>query len=138
MSANDTQVAGTHYRTSYQHWDLAADLQLGYFEGQISKYITRHRTKKGKEDLEKALHFAQKLLEMAKTNGRRPMRLFPTAPQLEDYVKANCLNLREHVILKTVLAWSVVHDLENAVDFIQKLIVSEYGEGPGPGYVNQG
>lgn len=138
MTANDTQVAGTHYRTPYQHWDLAADLFLGYFEGQISKYVTRHRVKKGKEDLEKALHFAQKLLEMVRTHGRKPMRLFPTAPQMEDYVVANCLNLREHVILKAILSWSTVHDLENVVDFIQKLIVSEYGEGPTPSYVNQG
>lgn len=138
MSANDHQVAGTHYRTSYQHWDLAADLQLGYFEGQISKYVTRHRTKKGREDLEKAQHFAQKLFEMAKTSGRKPMRLFPTGPQMEDYVKANNLNLREHVLLKTLLNWSTPHDLENVVHFIAVLIKAEYGEGPGPGYVNQG
>lgn len=138
MSANDTQVAGTHYRTAHQHWDLAAALQLGYFEGQISKYVTRHRTKKGKEDLEKALHFAQKLLEMNLSNGYKPHRLFPTGAQIEHYVKANDLNLREHVLLKALLNWSTAHDLTNVVHFIQVLILNEYGEGPGPGYVNQG
>ena len=62
-TANETQVGGTHYRTPFQHWDLAHELDLGYFEGQITKYLTRHRFKKGKEDAEKALHFAQKLLQ---------------------------------------------------------------------------
>lgn len=138
MSANDTQVAGTHYRTSYQHWDLAADLKLGYFEGQISKYVTRHRTKKGKEDLQKALHFAQKLLEMAKHSAHRPQRLFPTDTQMEEFVRANQLNLREHVLLKKLLAWVNERDLRDVVSFIQVLIVSEYGGEPGPGYVNQG
>lgn len=138
MNANDTQVAGTHYRSSHQHWDLAASLHLGYFEGQISKYVTRHRGKKGKEDLEKALHFAQKLLELARNNGQKPQRMFPTGMQMEHYVKANCLNLREHVLLKTLLNWSTVHDLENVVHFLSALITSEYGEGPGPSYVNQG
>lgn len=138
MSANDKQVAGTHYRTTYQHWDLAADLKLGYFEGQISKYVTRHRTKKGREDLEKGLHFAQKLLEMAEHHGYKPQRLFPTAIQMDDFVKANCLNLREHVLLKKLLSWTNTRDLHDTVHFIQVLILNEYGEGPGPGYVNQG
>jgi len=138
MSANDTQVAGTHYRTSYQHWDLAADLKLGYFEGQISKYVTRHRTKKGKEDLEKALHFTQKLLEMSKSYGHKPQRLFPTALQMDDFVKANCLNLREHVLLKKLLSWVNERDLIDVVTFLQVLITSEYGGEPPPGYVNQG
>ena len=138
MSANDTQVAGTHYRTSHQHWDLAAALHLGYFEGQISKYVTRHRTKKGKEDLEKARHFAQKLLELSSNNGYKPQRLFPTGAQIEHYVKANDLNLREHVLLKALFNWSTTHDLTNVVAFLDQLILSEYGEDPGPGYVNQG
>ena len=138
MKANDTQVAGTHYRTDYQHWDLVADLKLGYFEGQISKYVTRHRTKKGKEDLEKALHFAQKHRELVVNHGYKPMRLFPTALQMDDYVKANCLNLREHVLLKKLLSWVNARDLDDVVGFIEILIATEYGEGPGPGYVNQG
>lgn len=138
MSANDTQVAGTHYRASYQHWDLVRDLHLGYFEGQISKYVTRHRTKNGKIDLEKALHFTKKLLELNKFSGYKPMRLFPTAEQMQDFVNANGLNLREHVLLKKLLSWVNERDLNDVVLFLEVLIQSEYGEGPGPGYVNQG
>lgn len=62
--SNQRQVAGQHYNTSYQHWDFAADARLGYFTGQITKYVFRWRRKKGVEDLEKALHFAEKLGEL--------------------------------------------------------------------------
>lgn len=62
--ANDTQVAGGHYRTHIQHWDYVVANDLGYFEGQITKYVTRWRKKNGLQDLHKARHFLQKLIEL--------------------------------------------------------------------------
>lgn len=69
MAANDRQVGGKHYREAtgtcphcggdIQHWDLYADAP--YLVGQVTKYVTRE--KNGVEDLEKALHFLQKLAE---------------------------------------------------------------------------
>jgi hypothetical protein len=63
MKANDTQVAGNHYCTPIQHWDYVIANDLGYFEGQITKYITRWRKKNGLQDLHKARHFLEKLIE---------------------------------------------------------------------------
>lgn len=68
-SANDTQVGGTHYRNALQHWDYVAQNNIGYFEGQVTKYVARwdkkHPTDAGKlEDLRKAGHFLQKLMEV--------------------------------------------------------------------------
>lgn len=63
MSANDKQVGGDHYRAGVQHWDVAVALKLGYFEGQITKYVSRWRKKNGVQDLEKAQHFLDKLIE---------------------------------------------------------------------------
>jgi len=38
---------------------------LDYFEGNVVKYITRHRTKgQGRKDIEKAIHYAQLILEL--------------------------------------------------------------------------
>jgi hypothetical protein len=37
---------------------------LGFIEGNIVKYISRHRTKNGAQDVRKALHFCQLLLEL--------------------------------------------------------------------------
>jgi hypothetical protein len=63
--ANEVQVGGAHYKSAKnQHWDFAADNRLGYFEGQITKYIARWRRKNGVQDLKKALHFATKLMEL--------------------------------------------------------------------------
>jgi archaellum component FlaC len=71
VTANDKQVGGDHYRkedATYQHWDFAIDNRLGYMEGQITRYITRWKNKNGIEDLEKALHYVDKLYESL-TNG---------------------------------------------------------------------
>lgn len=63
-NANDRQVAGLHYRTEIQHWDYVVANDLNYFEGQATKYITRCRRKNGKQDIEKAIHFLEKYLEV--------------------------------------------------------------------------
>lgn len=58
------QVGGTHYEAEYQHWDWAADTRLGYLEGNATKYLGRHRKKNGKQDLEKALSYVEKMIQV--------------------------------------------------------------------------
>lgn len=63
--ANKTQVAGSHYKgKTIQPWDYIASNQLGYFEGNIVKYVSRWRDKGGVDDLRKAQHYLQKLIEL--------------------------------------------------------------------------
>lgn len=59
---NSRQVGGTHYshKTGTQHWDIVVMADAGYLPGQITKYTERHSRKNKREDLEKALHFAEK------------------------------------------------------------------------------
>jgi hypothetical protein len=65
FNANNTQVAGDHYRTkAIQPWDYIAQNKLGYFEGNIVKYVSRWRDKGGVEDLRKARHYLDKLIEI--------------------------------------------------------------------------
>lgn len=65
MSANNTQVAGNHYKQKpIQPWDYIAANNLGFFEGNICKYVTRWREKGGVEDLRKARHYIDKLIEL--------------------------------------------------------------------------
>lgn len=68
---NERQVGGTHYRTEHgmQHWDVVAKFDLDYFQGQITRYLFRWRKKNGIEDLEKARHFLDKYIELAKEEG---------------------------------------------------------------------
>ena len=63
-SANDVQVGGKHYRTAIQHWDYVIANDIPYLEAQIIKYVSRWRSKNGMEDLKKALHFLNKLIEV--------------------------------------------------------------------------
>ena len=67
--ANASQVGGGHYKAPIQHWDFVIANDLGYFEGQITKYITRWRKKNGVQDLIKARHFLDKLIEVAEAEG---------------------------------------------------------------------
>lgn len=71
MSANDRQVGGSHYNSKIQHWDMAyCEFGKGYFAGQVTKYVTRWRKKNGIQDLQKAEHFLQKLIELEQSERR--------------------------------------------------------------------
>jgi hypothetical protein len=64
MSANDKQMGGSHYLKAIQPWDYIAANGLDFFEGNIVKYVTRWRQKGGVEDLRKARHYLDKLIEL--------------------------------------------------------------------------
>lgn len=63
MSANDTGPG--HYKDKpLQVWDYVIANNLGYLEGNVIKYISRWRQKNGVEDLRKAKHYIEKLIEV--------------------------------------------------------------------------
>lgn len=65
MSANDEQVAGDHYkRQAIQPWDIIVANGLDFFEGNALKYLLRWRLKGGVDDLRKARHYIDKLIEL--------------------------------------------------------------------------
>lgn len=60
----DTQIGGDHYkRHKIQPIDFIYDNEIGFIEGNIIKYVMRHKHKNGLEDLKKALHYLQILIE---------------------------------------------------------------------------
>jgi hypothetical protein len=63
--ANAQQVGGAHYAVkAIQPWDYIIANDLGYLEGNIVKYVSRWKDKGGIEDLKKAQHYLQKLIEV--------------------------------------------------------------------------
>jgi len=72
VDANDRQVGGEHYRSEFQHWDYVLANDIPYMEAQIIKYLTRWRKKNGLADLEKGLHFYEKLLEVERAKALKP------------------------------------------------------------------
>ena len=64
MSVLNTQHGGNHYSSQgVQPIEYIFKNNLTYFEGNVIKYVTRHRLKNGSEDLKKAMHYCQMLLE---------------------------------------------------------------------------
>ena len=63
--ANAQQVGGTHYKNkAIQPWDYIASNNIGYLEGNVVKYVSRWKEKGGVQDLEKAMHYLTKLIEV--------------------------------------------------------------------------
>ena len=56
------QVGGNHYKRACQPWEIIEEWELGYFRGNVLKYILRAPHKNGKEDLEKAQHYLEYLI----------------------------------------------------------------------------
>jgi len=64
VSALDSQVAGDHYRKmAIQPVTFIHANGIGFCEGSAIAYLCRWRDKNGIEDLEKAIHFIQLLIE---------------------------------------------------------------------------
>lgn len=62
--ANDRQIGGDHYkRAGIQVWDAVIEWNLGFLDGNVIKYVARFRLKGGLEDLYKARHYLDKLIE---------------------------------------------------------------------------
>lgn len=65
MSALDMQVQGDHYKKlKIQPVEYIYANGIGYFEGNVIKYVTRWRDKNGVADLLKARHYIDLLLEL--------------------------------------------------------------------------
>ena len=64
MPANDRQVGGAHYKKPIQHWDFVEANKIPYMEAQIIRYVLRHEEKGKRNDLEKARHYIDKLIEL--------------------------------------------------------------------------
>jgi hypothetical protein len=62
-SANSRQVGGKHYKTKIEHWDFVLANNIPYLEAVAIKYIFRHKGKGGRQDLEKAKHYIEKMIE---------------------------------------------------------------------------
>lgn len=65
MSANDRQVGGDHYKVGgEEHWDRVSRLNMPYLAARATAYIERAPNKNRKADIEKAIHFLEKYLEL--------------------------------------------------------------------------
>lgn len=64
MDARDLQVAGNHYLSMpIQPAEFIHRNRIGYIEGRVITYLSRWRKKNGIEDLKKARHMLDLLIQ---------------------------------------------------------------------------
>ena len=62
--ALESQVGGDHYKKmKFQPIEFCMANDLGFVEGSVIKYVCRYKEKGGVEDLEKAKHYLELLIE---------------------------------------------------------------------------
>lgn len=63
-SNNTTQVNGDHYDNEIEPVHIMVALNFNWFEGEILKYVSRHRRKNGVSDLNKAIHICDMSIDL--------------------------------------------------------------------------
>jgi hypothetical protein len=120
MGANERQVAGSHYASDLQHWDVCEDHGIGYLESAATKYVTRAYKKNGAEDVEKAIHYTEKLLEKFKAGTRGPRGQVPYDVHAE-FCEKNGMDTLQFDCLWELWSWDSEQDLTHALACLQEL-----------------
>lgn len=64
MTSSKRQVGGNHYADlAIQPSEFIHRNRLNWCEANAIKYVCRHRSKNGRQDIEKAIHYLELLLE---------------------------------------------------------------------------
>ena len=70
-SPTDKQVGGTHYQLPIQPIEYILANGLGYCEANVVKYVSRWRNKGGIQDLKKAIHYLEMLIEQEEKDASK-------------------------------------------------------------------
>lgn len=92
------QIGGSHYKDmAFQPIALISRLRCSFIQGCIIKYISRYRSKDGKGDIEKCIHYTQ----LAKTVGG----CWPcdNASLIIDFCLKNNLGKRQSAVIRHIV-----------------------------------
>jgi hypothetical protein len=68
FKSTNTQVGGDHYtKLRISPWEVIEANDLDYFQGNVIKYVMRYKNKNGVEDLKKAKHYLEYMIEREMT-----------------------------------------------------------------------
>lgn len=70
-SPTDKQVGGSHYQLPIQPIEYILANGLGYCEANVVKYVSRWRNKGGIQDLKKAIHYLEMLIEQEEKDASK-------------------------------------------------------------------
>lgn len=119
------QVGGGHYKTMrIQPVEFAMANRWDFCASSALKYILRHQSKNGRQDLEKALHFVE--LREGLHSGWNAVEII----SMEDFIVANAVQKAEStalLALAQVVALGTVRSYLELKAAIELLITLRYG-----------
>ena len=71
QAATNKQVGGSHYQLPIQPIEYILANGLGYCEANVVKYVSRWRNKGGIQDLKKAIHYLEMLIEQEEKDASK-------------------------------------------------------------------
>lgn len=122
-----SQVGGNHYEATYQHWDWVADCNIGYLEGNCSKYVCRYFKKNGAQDLDKAESYVVKMIELFSENRYKNQSKFVDGyfdlcdESLEKFATSSQLTVHQTSVCISLMTWRSLDDLCTTQKQIQLL-----------------
>lgn len=127
MNKKIEQVDGNHYQEEIQPWDLIADGNLNWFQGEIIKYVCRFKKKGGPKDLNKAISIAAKA-DIEGVEGIEKYR-FKDLPFLLQFIEDYTLEKPGDNLLHlyNIIVWTISGDWEGVIDEIKLLYDKFYG-----------
>lgn len=118
-SALDVQVGGGHYKSmAMQPVEFAVKAKLSFIQGCIVKYVSRYKNKNGKQDIEKAIHFARLAIELNEQGDE----LMSNLGLAYTYCKANKLSQ----VQTNIIVSAVKEDFYGVIRCCNQLIKQEY------------
>lgn len=126
---NEVQVGGDHYKgVDFQPWDWARNVSgtqgLGYYEVSAISYIARFRKKGGIEDLEKVLHYIDKMLYCWRA-GEYVNRCTATLLRIRQFNKENECDRFQSEAIHFLVAWREGDELVETKKIVEELIQRE-------------
>lgn len=118
-TALDTQVGGGHYKSMVmQPVEFAVKADLRFIQGCIIKYVSRYKSKNGKQDIEKAIHFAKLAIELNQQNDE----FISSLGLAYTYCKANKFSQAQINIVVS----AIKEDYHSVIRYCNQLIKQEY------------
>lgn len=75
MGFREKQEGGNHYKNAkIQPIDFIVENNIPFREGNVIKYVARHASKNGAEDIKKAIHYLEMILETEYQKAEEPIK----------------------------------------------------------------
>ena len=121
------QVGGDHYKLMrIQPLQFAMANQWDPCAANILKYVTRHRSKNGLQDLQKAVHYVSLRAELLVRGSNYPVPVI----SVKDYVEQNQLPPAEKAVVLALALWVQLDGIRAQMEVQVALshLISTYAE----------